>query len=417
MMARLVKRLSARQVANAKPPKGRRAALIADGGNLFLQVSTGKDGHVRRSWVFQYELHGRRGWMGLGPTHTVSLGEARDKARALRKQLLDGIAPLAAKNEQAQQQRLEAAKQMTFRQCVDAYLETHDAAWKNVRHAAQWRTTLTEYCQEIADLPVKSIDTDLILRVLTPIWKTKTVTADRLRGRIERVLSWAKGRGLRSGENPARWQGHLDEMLAAPAKIKHHPALPYPEMPRFMAELRSRDTLTARTLEFTILTASRTSETLQACWSEIDFDAKVWTVPAARIKAARDHRVPLSDRAIAILKERQAHRHGDRIFNLADGTMRVLVRRMRVGATTHGFRSTFKDWASERTNVENHVSEAALAHAVGDRVEAAYRRGDALDKRRKLMELWSKYCAQPPVEKMSGNVTPIRRKASAEASA
>jgi hypothetical protein len=227
-MARLVKRLSARKVATARPPKGRRAVMIADGGNLFLQVSTGKDGHVRRSWVFQYELAGKRGWMGLGPTHTFSLHEARDKAKQLRQQLKGGIAPLAAKAEQAQQQRLEAAKAMTFGQCVDAYLETHDAAWKNARHAAQWRMTLTEYCQEIADLPVKSIDTDLILRVLTPIWKTKTTTADRLRGRIERVLSWAKGRGLRSGENPARWQGHLDEMLAAPgkiAKIKHFSAL------------------------------------------------------------------------------------------------------------------------------------------------------------------------------------------------
>jgi integrase len=408
-MARLVKRLSARQVANAKPPKGRRAALIADGGNLFLQVSTGKDGNVRRSWVFQFELASERGWRGLGPTHTFSLHEARDKAKQLRQQLKAGIAPPKAKTV-VQQQKLEAAKQMTFGQCVDAYLETHDAAWKNVRHAAQWRSTLTEYCQEIADLPVKSIDTDLILRVLTPIWKTKTVTADRLRGRIERVLSWAKGRDLRSGENPARWPGHLDEMLPAPgkiAKIEHHPALPYPEMPRFMAELRSRDLLSARALEFTILTAARTSEALQACWSEIDFDAKVWTVPADRIKAARDHRVPLSDRAIAILKEQQAHRHGNRIFNLADGTMRAMLRRMGVGAVPHGFRSTFKDWASERTSFENHVSEAALAHAVGDKVEAAYRRGDALDKRRKLMEAWSRYCAQPPVG-AAGNVTPIR---------
>jgi integrase len=410
-MARLVKRLSARKVATARPPKGRRAAMIADGGNLFLQVSTGKDGHIRRNWVFAYELHGKRGWMGLGATHTFSLHEARDKAKQLRQQLKAGIAPLAAKAEQAQQQRLEAAKQMTFGQCVDAYLETHDAAWKNARHALQWRTTLTEYCQEIADLPVKSIDTDLILRVLTPIWKTKTVTADRLRGRIERVLSWAKGRGLRSGENPARWQGHLDEMLAAPgkiAKIKHFSALPYAELPAFMARLRRRDLLSARALEFTILTAARTSEALQACWSEIDFDAKVWTVPADRIKAARDHRVPLSDRTLAILKEQQAHRHGERIFNLADGTMRAMLRRMGVGATTHGFRSTFKDWAAERTSFENHVSEAALAHAVGDKVEAAYRRGDALEKRRKLMDAWATYCAKPPVEKMAGTVTPIR---------
>jgi integrase len=423
-MARLIGRLNARKVKNAKPGKDRRgkdrrAALIADGGNLFLQVSTGTDGHIRRSWVFQYELHGKRGWMGLGPLHTFSLHEARDKAKQLRQQVKDGIDPLTAKTEQAQQQRLEAAKQMTFRQCADAYCETHDSEWKNRRHAAQWRMTLTEYCKPIADLPVKSIDTDLVLSVLTPIWKTKTVTAKRLRGRIEDVLAYAKSRKLRDGDNPAAWEG-LKEMLPDPgkfAKVTHHPALPYTEMPAFMAKLRSRDLLSARALEFTILTASRTSEAIGACWSEIDLAEKIWTVPAARIKASRDHRVPLSDRAIAILKERLAHPHGDRIFNLADETMRRMLRRMHPNATTHGFRSSFKDWASERTSYENYISEAALAHAVGDKVEAAYRRGTALDKRRKLMDAWASFCAKPPVEKTAGtNVTPIRRKASAEAS-
>jgi integrase len=416
-MARLVKRLSARRVANAKPPKGRRAALIADGGNLFLQVSIGKDGHVRRSWVFAYELDGRRGWMGLGPTHTVSLGEARDKARTLRRQLIDGVAPLAAKAEQAQQQRLEAAKSMTFGQCAAAYIATHDAGWKNAKHAAQWRTTLSkQYCGVLYDLPVKDIDTGLVLKAVEPIWQDKTETAHRTLGRIETVLDWATVRGFRTGDNPARWKGHLAQVLPAPgADVKHHRALPYPEMPSFMAELRSRDTLAARALEFTILTAARTSETTKAGWSEIDFDAKLWVVPAARIKAARDHRVPLSDRAIAILKERQAHRDGDRIFNLGDNTMLKLLYRMRPDATTHGFRSTFKDWASERTSFDNYISEAALAHAIGDKTEAAYRRGDALDKRRKLMEAWATYCAEPPVEKTAGtNVTPIRpRKAGA----
>jgi integrase len=424
-MARLIGRLNARKVKNAKPGKNRRgkdrrAALIADGANLFLQVSAGTDGHIRRSWVFQYELHGKRGWMGLGPTHTFSLHEAREKAKQLRQQLKDGIDPLAAKAEQVQQQKLEAAKQMTFRQCVDAYLKTHDVAWKNARHAEQWRMTLTEYCQEIADLSVNAINTDWVLKVLTPLWTTRTTTAKRLRARIERVLAWAKSRGLRDGENPARWQGHLKEMLPDPskvAKVTHFAALPYTEMPAFMAKLRSRDLLSARALEFTILTAARTSEAINARWPEIDFDAKIWTVPADRIKASRDHRVPLSDRAIAILKEQQTHRHGDRIFNLADGTMRAMLRRMRVDATPHGFRSSFKDWASDSTRFENHVSEAALAHAVGDKVEAAYRRGDALDKRRKLMEAWASYCAKPPIEKTAANVTPIRRKASAEVSA
>jgi integrase len=416
-MARLVKRLSARQVANAKPPKGRHAALIADGGNLFLQVSTGTDGHIRRSWVFQYELHGKRGWMGLGPLHTFSLHEAREKAKQLRQQLKDGIDPLAAKTEQAQQQRLEAAKQMTFGECAAAYINAHEAEWKNARHAAQWRMTLTEYCKPIAGLSVKSIDTNLVRGVLEPIWKEKTTTATRLRGRIESVLNWAKAAKLRDGDNPAAWD-QLSELLPDPgkiAKVKHFAALPYAEMPAFMAKLRSRDLLSARALEFTILTAARTSETIGARWSEIDLAEKVWTVPADRIKASRDHRVPLSDRAIAVLKG--LPRHGDRVFNLADETMRRMLRRLRPNTTTHGFRSTFKDWASERTSYENYISEAALAHAVGDKVEAAYRRGDALDKRRKLMEAWATYCSKPLIEKTAGNVTPIRRKASAEASA
>jgi integrase len=410
-MARLVKRLSARKVANAKPPKGRRSAMIADGGNLFLQVSTGKDGHVRRSWVFQYELHGRRGWMGLGSTNTFSLGEAREAAKQLRQQLHKGIAPLVAKAEQAQQQKLEAAKSMTFGQCAAAYIETHDASWGNAKHAAQWRTTLTEYCKPIADLPVAAIDTDLVLKILTPIWKTKTETAVRLRGRIERVLAWAKGRDLRSGENPARWQGHLDEMLPSPSKVKkatHHPALPYAEAPAFMAELRRRDSLSARALEFTILTVARTGDTIGARWDEFDLDAKVWTIPAERhAKSGKAHRIPLSTRAVAILKA-LPRSHGDRVFPLTTAAMLVMAQRLRPDGTVHGFRSTFKDWCAEVTRYENHVVEAALTHAVGDKVEAAYRRGDALDKRRKLMDAWATYCAKPPLEKTAGNVTPIR---------
>jgi integrase len=415
-MARLVKRLSARQVANAKPKRGQSAAVIADGGNLFLQVTAGKDGHVRRSWLFKYELNGRRREMGLGPVYTVSLGEARDKARDLRRQLIGSVDPLEAATEQARQRRLEAAKQMTFGQCVDAYLETHDVAWRNAKHRAQWRTTLGTYCSAISDLPVKEIDTDLVLRVLTPLWTKKTETAKRLRGRIERVLAWAKGRGLRSGENPARWSGHLAEMLAAPGKltsVHHHAALPYADMPGFMAELRKRDSLAAAPLELAVLTASRTGEVVGALWSEIDLDAKVWTIPALRMKASREHRIPLSDRALAVL--RGLPRRGDRVFeSLSDDAMLKLLRRLRPGLTVHGFRSSFRDWAAERTNYANHVVEAALAHAVGNKTEAAYRRGDLFDKRRKLMDAWTAYCAKP--EKAVGavgNVTPIGRKASA----
>lgn len=416
-MARLVKRLSARQVANAKPKKGQSAAVIADGGNLFLQVTAGKDGHSRRSWLFKYELNERRREMGLGPTHTVSLGEAREKARHLRKQLIDGIDPLAAKTEQVQQRRLEAAKQMTFGACVDAYLETHDVGWKNSKHRAQWKMTLTTYCNIISDLPVKDIDTDLVLRVLTPLWTKKTETAKRLRGRIERVLSWAKGRGLRSGENPARWQGHLDEMLAAPSKVKrvrHHAAMAYGDVPGFLAELRNRNSLSAKALELTVLCATRTSETIGARWDEFDLDKAIWTISPERMKTGRQHRVPLSDRAVAILKG--LPRHGDRVFKLSNMGMLQLLRGMRSGLTVHGFRSSFRDWCKEATNYPREIAELALAHVVADKSEAAYSRGDALEKRRRLMAAWAEYCAKPKPVGAAGTVTPMHRKASAEAS-
>jgi integrase len=291
--------------------------------------------------------------------------------------------------------RLETTKAMTFGQCVEAYLQTHEAGWKNVKHREQWRMTLTDYCKIISDLPVQTIDTDLVLRVLTPLWKSRTETAKRLRGRIERVLSWAKGRGLRDGENPARWAGHLDEMLAAPskiAKVKHHPALPYAEIPVFMAELRGLDSLSAKALEFTILTAARTSEVIGATWDEIDLEAKTWVVPPERMKAGKEHRVPLSERALAVLRE--TPRHSARIFPLSNMAMLELLRGLRPGYVPHGFRSTFRDWAAEMTATPNHVVEQALAHAIGDKVEKAYRRGDLFTKRTKLMISWAQYCGK-----------------------
>jgi integrase len=325
---------------------------------------------------------------------------------------LDGISPLALKSEQVRQRRLEAAKQMTFGECRDAYLETHDAGWKNDRHAAQWRMTLTKYCSAIADLPVKDIDTDLVVKVLTPLWKTRTETAMRLRGRIERVLAWAKGRGLRSGENPARWQGHLDEMLASPSKVKtvkHFAALPYAGLPGLMAELRERDAAAARALEFTILTVCRTGEVLGALWDEFDLRDKVWAIPKERMKSGRAHRVPLSDRAVKIL---QGIRHRDgRVFPLLNkSAMLETLGRLRPDLTVHGFRSTFRDWCAEVTRYEHHVVEAALAHAVADKVEAAYRRGDVFEKHRRLMDAWAAFCAKPMVKKATGsNVVEMRR--------
>jgi integrase len=395
-----MKRLTARQVATAKPKKGCPARMFADGGNLFLQVSTGKEGNLRRSWVFKYELDGNRREMGLGSAQTFSLGEAREAAKQYRQELTKGIDPLEARIEKERQDRVAKAKQMTFGECVEAYLETHDAAWKNDKHRAQWKMTLTNYCAVIYDLPVNAVDTDLVLKVLTPLWKTRTDTAKRLRGRIERVLSWAKGRGLRSGENPARWSGHLDEMLATPSKVKkvrHHPALPYRELPGFMAELRGRDSVSARALELVILTATRTNEALEARWPEIDLGDKVWTIPSERTKSGREHRVPLSSRALAIL-EALPRDHGDLIFDLSNMSMLMMVRRMRPGLTVHGFRSTFRDWAGNETNFAREVAEAALAHIIGDKAEQAYRRSDALMKRRKLMDAWAAYCAKPASE-------------------
>jgi integrase len=403
---RRVGRLSPRQVANAKPKGGRPAALLADGGNLYLQATLADDGSVRRSWVFRYEFDGRRRDMGLGPLHTIGLAEARDRARNLRQQLLDDIDPLDARRAERTRRRLEAAKAMTFGACVEAYLATHEVAWRNEKHRAQWRMTLTQYCKSISDLPVKDIDTDLVLRVLTPLWATRTATASRLRGRIERVLSWAKGRGLRDGENPARWSGHLDEMLAAPskvAKVKHHSALPYAELPAFMAELRGRDNLNARALELTILCGTRTSETIGATWAEVDLAARTWTIPAERMKAGKEHKIPLSDRAVAIFAG--LPRKGDRIFALSSMAILELLGSMRPGVTVHGFRSALRTWASEQTAFPHEVCEQALAHTISNAVERAYRRGDLFEKRAKLMATWARYCGQPSP---AGKVLPIR---------
>jgi integrase len=386
-MVRRKKGLTAIQVQNAKA-----RGFYGDGGGLYLQVSpTGA-----KSWVFRYKRDGRTRWMGLGSASTFSLAEARERALEQRKLHEDHRDPIDERDADRRQRKLEQAKQVTFAQCAEQYLVTHEIAWRNEKHAAQWKMTLTKYCKPIADLPIKDIDTDAVLRVLTPLWKKRTETAKRLRGRIERVLSWAKGRGLRQGENPARWAGHLDEMLASPAKIakaQHHPALPYTDISSFMAELRGRDSLSARALEFLILTVARTGEVIGATWDEIEFDEKTWTIPASRMKGGKEHRVPLCDRTLEILKE--LRRSGSRVFPLSNMAMLELMRGMRPGYVPHGFRSTFRDWAAERTNYANHVVVQALAHVIGNKVEAAYRRGDLFEKRRRLMGDWAKYCARP----------------------
>ena len=380
--------------------------LHSDGGGLYLNVGRGGS----RSWVLRFMLNGKAREMGLGSVNVIGLSEARQKAQEARKHLAAGVDPITARDATREAQRLEAAQAITFDECTDAFIASHRAGWKNPKHAQQWTNTLRTYASPvIGKMTVQSIDTPEVLTFLQPVWTTKTETAHRVRGRIEQILDWAKVMKYRTGENPARWRGHFDHLLPARGKVKkvrHHPALPYRELPAFMVQLRAMKSLSARALEFTILTAARTNETIRARWDEVDWKSKLWTIPAEIMKADRDHRVPLSDAAIAVLKS--LPRQNDQIFpggtrkapHMSNMAMLVLLARMgRDDLTVHGFRSTFKDWAREYTSYPNEVSEAALAHVIGDETEAAYARGDLFDKRRKLMNDWAAYCAGRPLRK------------------
>jgi integrase len=366
-------------------------------------------------------LNGRARHMGLGALHTVSLAEAREKAARCRKLLLDGIDPIEARNGQRVQSRLNAAKALTFSACATAYIQAHRTGWKNAKHADQWTNTLATYAEPVfGSLPVQEIDTGLVMRALEPIWQNKPETASRLRGRIESILDWAKVRGLRNGDNPARWRGHLDHLLPARSTIQpveHHPALPYDEMGSFMSQLREQPGISARALEFVILTAARTSEAIGALWKEFDLEAKVWTIPAERMKAKREHRVPLAPRTVEILEEMRSTTNSDFIFPngrtkkpLSNMSLLTLLKRMnRADLTTHGFRSSFRDWAAECTNYPREVAEAALAHTLSDKTEAAYRRGDLFEKRRGLMNAWERHCKSG--KQKDAQVVPIRKAA------
>ena len=395
-MSRVKNKLTVRTV-EAKKVQG----YFADGGNLYLRVSEG----LTKNWAFIYVKGGKRTEMGLGSISNVTLEEARQKATELRKQLSNGIEPLAEKRQQENERRLQIAKAMTFKQCAEAYINAHKAGWKNPKHIQQWQNTLAQYAFPLlGDLDVKAIDTALITKCLEPIWLTKNETAGRVRGRIESVLDWATVRKFRTGENPARWRGHLDKLLTKPSKIQqteHHSALPYTEINSFIEQLRQQDGIAAKCLEFTILTATRTNETIGATWSEFDLDAKIWTIPAERMKAGKEHRVPLNHHTLAILNEMAAIRFNDYVFpsnkkGLSNMAMLTLLKRMnRTDITVHGFRSTFRDWAAESTAYPNEVVEMALAHTIKNQVEAAYRRGDLLEKRSTLMDSWAKYCNTP----------------------
>lgn len=412
-MGRTVEKLTALAVNRAKEP-----GYYGDGGGLYLQVS--KTG--TKSWIFRYVRAGKERQMGLGPLHTISLAQAREHARKCRSMLLAGEDPLELRRAQQLEETLERAKTITFDYCAKAYIDAHRGSWKNAKHAAQWESTMATYASPIiGNLPVASIDTALVVKVLQPIWEEKTETATRVRSRIENILDWATVSHFRTGDNPARWRGHLDNLLADPsrvARVAHHAALPWQEIGNFMVDLRQREGTSARAVEFAILTAARSGEVRGARWSEVDLDAAIWTVPAERMKAGREHRVPLSTAALALLKAMPDV--GEHIFPgqrgdapLSDMSLTAVLRRMgRNDVTVHGFRSTFRDWCAESVgnSFPREVCEHALAHSLPDKVEAAYRRGDLIEKRKVLMQVWADYCNKIQVR---ADVTPLRRDGSA----
>jgi integrase len=410
-MARSINKLTPAKVISLT-----KTGLYADGLGLYLQVAKGGS----KSWVFRYQLAGKPRKMGLGSVNTVSLKLARDRAQAARLKLLDADDPIELRRHERREKLAEQATAMTFKECAELYIAAHRSGWRNVKHAAQWKATLEAYAYpHFGDLHVARVDVGLVLKAVEPIWNDKTETATRVRGRIESILDWATARNYRQGENPARWKGHLKMLLpkrSKVAKVKPHAALPYGEIAAFMKELRTMEGVGPRALEFAILTATRTGEVVGARWSEIDLAKALWTVPADRMKAGKQHRVPLSDRAVALLDALPREEGSDFVFigsgkgkPLSNMALLMTLRRMkRTDLTTHGFRSTFRDWAAEQTAYPNELVELAMAHTIANKVEAAYRRGDMFERRRRLMADWAAYCAKPA---RSGEVTPIRREA------
>lgn len=410
MARRQTNRLMAPQLS--KLPRG----MHPDGGNLWLQVSPAGT----RSWSFRYTAQGKQREMGLGPLHTITLAEARTRATEARRQLLDGIDPIEHRKSLRAAAALAAASTKTFKECAEAYIAAHTPGWKNPKHAAQWTATLATYAFPVfGDLPVNKVDRALVLRVLNPIWTTKTETASRVRQRIEKILDWAKVQGYRSGENPAELKGNLAHDLPKQSKVatvENHPALDHALLPEFMALLGRRNSMSAQALKLLILTASRTGEVREAEWSEFDLEARLWTRPAKRMKAHKEHAVPLGDAAMAVLETMKGldkkfvfpgGKPGTALSNMAMSEFlkgmngepaKYVDRRSKRPITVHGFRSTFSDWAAEETHFPTEVREMSLAHAIGDKTEAAYRRGELLAKRRELMDAWAAYAASAPVK-------------------
>ncbi|PKO79361.1 MAG: integrase [Betaproteobacteria bacterium HGW-Betaproteobacteria-13] len=394
----------AHKLTPAGVERQRIAGLYGDGAGLWLKVTPGGS----KSWILRYASAGRERWAGLGPYPDVGLADARELASDYRKKVRAGIDPLDEKHEQDAATRAARAKSVTFDWCAQQYIDAHKAGWKNPKHVDQWRNTLATYASPtIGKLDVAKIDTAHVMKVLQEddLWTTKAETASRLRGRIESVLGWATTRNFRSGENPARWRGHLENLLPHKSKIqkvKHHAALPWPEASTFMADLRKQAGVGARALEFAILTAARSGEVRGMTWGEVDLTAGVWIVPADRMKAGNEHRVPLTQQAIKVLEAIRIEnpKATDLVFPgirsgkpLSDMTLGAVLKRMnRPDLTAHGFRSTFRDWAAEATDYPRDMAEMALAHTVSDKVEAAYRRGDMFEKRRKMMADWAAHC-------------------------
>lgn len=420
-MPKIAKELTAKAVTNIKGD-----GLHAVGGvpGLYLQI-VGNG----RSWILYAMVSGQRRKVGLGSCEQVSLAEAREKAREMQKQIRDGVNPAKERQKAKAQAKLEAAKIRTFRECAEAYIMANRAGWKNAKHAQQWENTLSMYVYpKIGGLSVADIDTGLVLDVLQqpvtieggskPLWEAKTETASRLRGRMESILQWAEAHGLREGKNPADWRT-LKYTLPARnkvQKVKHFAALPYAEIGSFMVDLRKREGTSARALEFAILTAARSGEVRGATWEEIDMQAKVWTIPAERMKAGKEHRVPLSDAAIMLLESLPLYEGINYIFPapkggaMSDMSLTMTLRRMERGdLTAHGFRSTFRDWAGETTSYPREVVEHALAHQLKDKAEAAYQRGDLFAKRKALMTDWARYCETVQAAK-GDNVVSIRKR-------
>lgn len=381
-MARTLHKLTARRVATETKP-GRHA----DGGGLYFSVD--KEG--RRRWTFMFARNGKQREIGLGSVRDVTLAQARTLASAARERLAAGQDPRSARREVG----------ATFGECADELIKAMEPGWRNEKHADQWKMTLKVHAKSLRAMQVDAVSTADVLAVLKPMWTNTPETAARLRGRIERVLDAAKAQGLRSGENPARWRGHLDQLLAKRQVLSrgHHAAMPFVDVPAFVVALREREGVAARALEFALLTAARSGEVRGARWSEFDLDKAVWVVPPVRMKGGREHRVPLSDRAVTIVRAMDPDRSeyvfpGERRATLSDMSLSAVLRRMNLDCTVHGFRSSFRDWTAETTLFPNHVVEMALAHVVGDKVEAAYRRGDLFDKRRELINAWTEFCSQ-----------------------